>query len=303
MIGASAAETLSTCLGDEGLTWERDGRDWPNREASRFVSAAGLEWHVQVLGSGPVVLLVHGTGAATHSWRGLAPRLARHFTVVAPDLPGHGFSAAPAAKGRTLPGMARALAALLRQLSLRPALAVGHSAGAAIVCRMALDAEISPERVVSLNGALLPLRGMAGQVFSPMAKLLVLNPLVPWLAAWRALDPEVVDRLLRDTGSRLDADGLRFYRRLARSPRHVGATLRMMASWDLRPLERDLPRLEPPLRLVVGGRDRFVPPGEADRVRALLPRAEIVTLPELGHLAHEEQPEQVAELLLEGSDR
>ena len=42
--------------------WERDGRDWPNREASRFVKAAGLRWHVQVAGEGPVILLVHGTG-------------------------------------------------------------------------------------------------------------------------------------------------------------------------------------------------------------------------------------------------
>jgi len=79
------------------LIWERDGRDWPNRSASRFVSAAGLRWHVQQFGTGPVALLVHGTGASTHSWRGLAPILAESFSVVAPDLPGHGFTEAPAA--------------------------------------------------------------------------------------------------------------------------------------------------------------------------------------------------------------
>ena len=62
-----------------GPNWERDGRDWPNREASRFVHAAGLRWHVQVMGSGPVVLLLHGTGAATHSWRDLMPKLAERW--------------------------------------------------------------------------------------------------------------------------------------------------------------------------------------------------------------------------------
>ena len=46
-------------------TWEHDGRDWPNREHSRFVTAAGLRWHVQVAGQGPDLLLVHGTAAAT----------------------------------------------------------------------------------------------------------------------------------------------------------------------------------------------------------------------------------------------
>jgi len=56
--------------------WDREGRDWPNRAASRFVQASGLRWHVQVMGEGPTVLMLHGSGAATHSWRDLAPLLA-----------------------------------------------------------------------------------------------------------------------------------------------------------------------------------------------------------------------------------
>ena len=74
--------------------WTHEGRDWPNATASRFVAAGGVKWHVQVMGQGPVALLLHGTGSATHSWRDLAPLLARDFTVVAPDLPGHGFTSA-----------------------------------------------------------------------------------------------------------------------------------------------------------------------------------------------------------------
>ena len=62
--------------------WNRQGRDWPNRDASRFVTDGGVRWHVQVMGEGPVVLLLHGAGAATHSWRDLAPRLAQHAGVV-----------------------------------------------------------------------------------------------------------------------------------------------------------------------------------------------------------------------------
>ena len=49
------------------------------------------------MGQGPVVLLIHGTGAASHSWRGLAPLLASDFTLIAPDLPGHGFTQTPLA--------------------------------------------------------------------------------------------------------------------------------------------------------------------------------------------------------------
>ena len=71
----------------------------------------------------------------------------------------------------------------------------------------------------------------------------------------------------------------------------------MMATWDPRPLARDLPRLAAPLHLFTGGRDGMIPPDEARKVRQLVPGAELVELPELGHLAHEEDPDRVAALL------
>ncbi|HKK50429.1 MAG TPA: alpha/beta fold hydrolase BchO [Myxococcota bacterium] len=279
------------------LDWQRDGADWPNREASRFVRAGGLRWHVQVLGSGPSILLVHGTGAASHSWRDVAPRLAERFTVLVPDLPGHGFTQRPARGGLSLPGMAQALSDLLEALGESPALAVGHSAGAAILCRMSLEGRISPESIVSVNGALLPFRGVAGRIFSPLAKLLTLNPIIPSVFAWRASDPAVVEELIRDTGSDLDPEGMRLYARLAASRRHVAAALGMMASWDLRDLAENLPGLGPRLVLVVGSEDRFVSPVDAVRVQRRVPGSELISLPGLGHLAHEERPAEVAELL------
>ena len=70
-----------------------------------------------------------------------------------------------------------------------------------------------------------------------------------------------------------------------------------MANWQLEPLERALPGLRPPLFLVVGDNDWTVPPAEAQRVRSRLPTAQIISLPRLGHLAHEERPEEVADLI------
>lgn len=279
--------------------WDREGRDWPNRAASRFVQAAGLRWHVQVAGEGPVLLLLHGTGAATHSWRGLLPLLAARFTVVAPDLPGHGFTAAAPSHLLSLPGMAQAVAGLLDALGLAPDLAAGHSAGAAILARMSLDGRIAPRALVGLNAALLPLQGMPGHLFSPVAKLFARLPMVPWVFAWSAADRGVVERLLRDTGSALDPVGVELYARLVRRPGHVAAALGMMAHWDLAALARNLRRLPAPLVLVVGGNDRTIPPADAGRVAALVPGARVVTLPGLGHLAHEEQPGRVAALLAE----
>jgi magnesium chelatase accessory protein len=279
--------------------WARDGRDWPNRDASRFVRAGGLTFHVQVMGSGPALLLIHGTGASTHSWRDMLPLLAAHFTVVAPDIPGHGFSEAAPARLLSLPGMARSLTALVQALGLPPALAAGHSAGAAILARMCLEGGIAPRALISFNGALLPLGGMPGQVFAPLARLLVGLPGVPQLAAWRAGDPATVATLLRSTGSAVDPAGLEFYRRLFRSPAHAAGALGMMANWDLRPLLRDLPRLRTPLVVVVGSQDRTISPADGQRLATLVRGARLVTMPGLGHLAHEERPEQAVALLVD----
>jgi len=272
------------------------GAAWPNRAASRFLTAGGIAWHLQVMGQGPVVLLIHGTGAATHSWRALAPLLAENFTVVAPDLPGHGFTSA-APRNPSLPVMAEAVAALSRALDMAPALAVGHSAGAAILIRMCCDRSIAPKGVVSLNGALLPFGGVAGRLFSPLAKVLVGNALVPRLLSRSAGDRASVERLIRNTGSTLDPEGVDCYARLMRDPAHVAGALAMMANWELGPLARDLGKLETPLLLVAGSADRAIPPEQAFQVRERALSATVRTLRRLGHLAHEEQPETVAGLI------
>lgn len=279
--------------------WSRDGADWPNRASSRFVSAGGLRWHVQIAGTGPVVLLAHGTGASTHSWRDFAPLLGEHFTVVAPDLPGHAFTEAPSAARMSLPGMAAALHALVLTLGVSPALAIGHSAGAAVLARMALDGHLSARGLVSLNGALLPLHGLAGRLFSPAAKALAALPLVPQLFAWSINERGMLDGLVRSTGSTLDERGVALYGRLAGSPGHAAAALAMMAHWDLDALAADLPRLALPLLLIVGARDRTVPPADASRVAALVRDARVVTMPGLGHLSHEERPRETADLVVD----
>jgi magnesium chelatase accessory protein len=279
------------------LSWARDGRDWPHRAASRFVQAGGLSWHVQEMGQGPTLLLLHGTGASTHSWRDLLPLLARDFHVVALDLPGHGFTEAPERDRLSLPAMARGLTALLGKLGVEPEGIVGHSAGAAIAMQMVLTGAVAPSCLISLNGALLPFKGVASQLFPSVARLLVLNPLVPRLFAWRAGSTEAVTQLLEGMGSRLDARGQDLYQRLFSNRVHVASTLGMMANWDLEALGRSFGRLDLPVLLVVGAGDRAVPPGDARAVAQRLPDARIETLPGAGHLIHEEKPGDIAALI------
>ena len=295
------------------LQWASDGARWPHRAHSRFVQAAGLSWHVQQFDapqpSAPTALLLHGTGASTHSWRTLAPLLMPHFNVLSLDLPGHAFTDMPSeganAASMSLPGMAQAIGQLLAILGVTPALMVGHSAGAAIAVRMALDAIVSPQRIISINGALQPLGGLAGQVFSPVAKLMSALPFVPSLFSWQAAQPSVLQRLIDSTGSTLDAEGMALYGLLVSNPGHAAGALGMMAHWDLPQLAADIPRLKIPISLIVGSNDHTVPPRQASRLVALWPTSsaspppELTVLPGLGHLAHEERADLVAQIVLQ----
>ncbi len=143
--------------------------DLPYREASETVQAGGVSWRVQRVGSGPAVLLIHGPAASTHSFRVLAGALAAHFQVIMADLPDHGFSGVLEAP--TLPRVADGLRALIDRLGVSPALVVGHSAGAAIALRTALDWHVPGAQVVSVCAALKPYGGVADGLASQAAPL------------------------------------------------------------------------------------------------------------------------------------
>lgn len=300
------------------LNWEHEGRDWPLRQSSKFVQAAGLRWHVQMMTPTPLptkprgtVLLVHGTGASTHSWRDVMPLLAAHYEVVNIDLPGHGFTQQPTQQpidgGYSLPAMAQSLQGLLRVMKLSPTIVVGHSAGAAILLRMVIDKKITPAHIISINGALLPLTGLPGEVFSPIAKFISRAKFVPKLFAWRAADPKVLNRLLDATGSTLDDNGRALYGTLITNAAHASAALNMMANWDLQPLANDLAKFsncQAHLSLIVSENDKTVSPNEANRVQQIFATHQlsqmlnIIRLPKLGHLAHEESPAEMVRLIL-----
>ncbi len=280
--------------------WDVEGRNWPGRSHSRFVSTGPVRWHVQVQGpqDAPVLLLLHGTGAATHSWRDLAPLLADQFRVVAPDLPGHGFTRGRPVGGLTMVATARALGDLLRALEVAPVAIIGHSAGAALALRMALDDRAAPRAIIGLGAALLPIPGLAGVLFPSLARLLFVNPLAPYLAARMARQPGEVARFLaRSTGSRIDAAGIAGYAALFGTADHCAGALGMMADWDLAGLRRDLARVNVPLLLIHGSADAAISLTDARAATAMIAHARLVALEGLGHLAHEEQPARIVDLI------
>ncbi|MGR3802580.1 alpha/beta fold hydrolase BchO [Marinibacterium profundimaris] len=274
----------------------RDLPSWPHADLSRFCRVGTNDWHVQETGRGPILLCLHGSGASTHSWRDLLPLWARDWRVVAIDLPGQGFTRSTTLRRCGLDQMTEDIARLCATEGWAPAAIVGHSAGAAIA--LSLSSHLpGPPAVVGINAALGRFEGVASWAFPLLARLLALNPLTSTIFTLGGPNPARARRLIEGTGSRLDAEGLGYYARLIGDRQHVEATLQMMTQWQIDPLIARLPQIESPTLLIAAEGDLAVPPATSDISARRIPGAEVVRLADLGHLAHEEAPDRVAELV------
>lgn len=279
------------------MDWLSDGYDWPNRDSSRFVIVNGTRWHIQQMGSGPQILLLHGSGATTHSLGDLLPDLARNYTVTAIDLPGHGFTSRLHGSKPDLDGVSLAVNALMQKEGVEPELIVGHSAGAAIAVHAVASGLLNPKALVAINGAFYPFPGFSGHIFPAVAKLLFLNPFAPRLFAFGAGNRQRVNNLIKSTGSQISKKGVDFYQRALISSRHIEGTLAMMANWNLAPMTAKLKSLEIPVLQIIGGKDGTVDPKLANRTASLLRSGQMLVLNNYGHLVHEEIPDQVADAI------
>ena len=116
---------------------------WIDTSVGRMFARAG--------GSGPPLLCLHGYPQTHVMWHRVAPALARHFTLVLPDLPGYGWSAVPDAKADHAPYTKRAMAdvtiEIMEGLGLARFRLAGHDRGGRVAYRLALD---HPGRLISL---------------------------------------------------------------------------------------------------------------------------------------------------------
>ncbi len=285
-------------MGREWLDWETDGRQWPHREASQFLQTSSYNWHVQIAGpeNAPIILLLHGTGAASHSWRHLLPLLSGRFRIVAPDLPCHGFTRPRGPADLSLTGMVRALSELVAKLERCPAVIVGHSAGAAIAVALAADQASSvPRHVIGINGAFLPIRGNA--LFSPLAKALFANPFSASVFSLMARATPLGGNLLTATGSSIDEDGKAIYRMLLASPAHVRGALGMMAAWDLTRFDQMLRRLPFPMTVIAARDDPMVPIENSRHAAQQASGSRLILTERGGHLLHECRADEIAQWL------
>jgi magnesium chelatase accessory protein len=259
-------------------------KDWPMRADARRVRARH-DWWVVEHGTGPEVLMLHGAGASGHSFQALVGAMPGCRCLV-PDLPGQGFTR-PGSRGRFgIVPMAEDVASLCQAAGWAPRYVIGHSAGVPLALQ--LSTLMPLDRVIGINAALGQFDGAAGFLFPLLARALAATPFVPSLVSRMWGNPAKVRQLIKGTGSQLDEARIGQYVTLVRRAAHVDGTLGMMAAWRVDRLMAGAPSLSVPVTLITTAGDRIVPPRISRDAARMLPRAEVVELPALGHLAHEE---------------
>lgn len=211
-----------------------------------------------------------------------------------PDLPGLGFTQSPKGRAR-LPDMAQDLSTLLGDQDVSPQIVIAHSAGGAIALEMTRRGLISPKQIIIINGALEDFKGAAGVIFPVIAKILVLNPLTGMFLSSGPQSLSQARAVIKSTGTELPDALLKPYAQLIGRKPHVDGTLGMMAQWSLADLNRALPEIDTPTLFIHGANDGAVDVAVAERAAQAMPNARLIVLDDVGHLAHEEVPETVAE--------
>ena len=256
----------------------------------------------RMAGSGPPLVLVHGMVNSSRHWRVVAERLAARYTVIAPDLIGHGDSATPRGD-YSLGAHAAVIRDLLAALGVERATMVGHSLGGGIAMVFFWQ---FPERVERL--ALVSSGGLGPEV-SPLLRSAALPGASALLSV--AADPRVTGALARaGTGLRRRGSGLGVQlQAIARALGPLGSpgareafiqTLRAVI--DPRGQRVDASdRLyllrEVPMLIVWGERDRTIPLAHGRNAHEVLPHSRFVTLPGVAHFPHLEDPAGLADAL------
>jgi len=275
--------------------------DWPNRQHSSTVSVGGLDWHVQLTGKGPVVLLLHGTGSSTHSWSDLIPLLEAHAQVLVPDLPGHAFTLGAKLEDLTLDEIAHSLQLLIEQLGIEtPLIVVGHSAGAPLALRFAVGSSKPPKLVIALNPSFIPPPAVYTSFFGPLLGPITRSSTLSSLLASLSPSLGMIDKLLDSTNTILPETRRVYYRKLFERSEHVRGSMNFMAAADIHKVLVEANLYRGKLICVLGNQDAWIPVKPLEKIILdYFPAAEIVKW-EGGHIMHELEPNKVAQLILEG---
>ncbi len=267
-----------------------------------FAQAGDTRTYYQKAGTGGVpIVLVHGFGASSFSWRGnLNPLAKAGFTVYAPDMRGFGLSDKGWDKSMSQDAQADRLKAFMDAMGIDRAVLAGNSMGGGIVTNFALRYPDRVRGLVLVDPAIYD--GLHGGVASQLVSLPGLQRwgqhLVRFILVDDARNAGIIKSAWFDP-SKVTPDVLRGYRRALQTPEwDLGllALLRDGLGSDLGPR---LKGLNVPTLIVWGDHDTWISPSNAPKLHQDIAGSKVAIIPDAGHVPHEEQPEEFNRLVID----
>jgi pimeloyl-ACP methyl ester carboxylesterase len=270
---------------------------------TRQIEIHGLVHGYRIAGSGPVLLLLHGIAGTAEAWVPAMRLLARRFTVIAPDLPGHGNSD-KAPGDYSLGALANSMRDLLVGLGHQRATIAGHSLGGGVAMQFAYQYPERCERLVLvasgglgrsvsplLRAAALPGAGLVLSVAAP--PIVAVGGLLGSVAGRLGLKPtQDVSEVSRGFATLVDGqtrsaflDTLRSV--ISPSGQRVDATGKLYLAAEM------------PVLIVWGGHDPIIPANHGRRAHGLIPNSTYVEFADAGHMPHVDEPHRFADAVLD----
>lgn len=270
---------------------------------TREVSLHGHKVSYRIAGSGPAIMLVHGIAGTGATWTDVMERLADTYTLIAPDLPGHGVSDKPVGD-YSLGSLASMLRDLMVTIGHENATMVGHSLGGGVVMQFVYQFPQRCDRLVLVSS------GGLGRDVNRLLRAACLPGADLFLAATAgpiATIGNVVSSVLGRLGWRPGADleeVARGFASLADNETRtaflhtlksvVGVEGQRVNASDRLYLASEIPSL-----LISGGRDPIIPASHAVEAHKIMPGSRLVIFPEAGHMPHVDEPSAFANALRE----
>lgn len=276
----------------------------PTRDQMRLkhLTLHGHQVGYRMAGEGPALVLLHGIVGSSTTWREVMPTLADRFTVIAPDLMGHGGSAKPRGD-YSLGAFASGVRDLLIALGVERATFVGHSLGGGVAMQLAYQFPERCERLVlvasgglgkdvniALRAASLP----GSELVLPLALRPEVRQVLEFFGeafARVGIRPGVTGKeVWRSYSGLTEARGLMAFIHTVRSVIDIRG--QRVTARDRLYLAQRVPTL-----IVWGDRDRIIPVAHAHTAHDLIPGSHLRVIPGAGHFLPFEHPTEFLDAL------
>jgi pimeloyl-ACP methyl ester carboxylesterase len=269
--------------------------------AARDAKIDNVRLHYLTAGKGPVVLLLHGFAETSRMWRPLIPKLAEHFTVIAPDLPGIGDSSIPPDKIDMISSAER-IHGLLVSLGVKKARVVGHDIGLMVAYAYAAKFPRETEKLALMDAFLPGVPGWEAIYDDPHVWHFRFNGEYPEKLVQgreRIYFEYFWNVLAADKNHSLPEADRKSYTAAYSKPGRIHAAWTYFASWPQ--LAKDFAKLSQkkltmPVLSIGGEKSLGVELG--NQAKLVAKDATVIVLPNAGHWILEEKPQETTDALL-----